>query len=250
MSQPIAPNAPRSNAPAMILAAGRGTRMQPHEARLPKPLVPIAGKPLLRHALDVVERSQLSHCVVNSHHKAEQIEAYLRQQSFPITLSYEAELLETGGGIRHALPLLAECFFTLNSDVICVENLGDQPVLQRLQQGWKPGQMDGLLLLCPLSNAHGYQGSGDFSLDAEGRLMPVQPGQPAYVYMGIQYLHRRFITQANMAESAFSLSPLYRAELAKGNKGRLFGLIHQGSWLHVGDPAGVAAAENFLNVAA
>ena len=228
---------------AMILAAGKGTRMRAHNSSLPKPLVQIAGKPLIDYALDVIKRGGLAETVVNIHHLGEQLEHYLGGKSFDITLSREEELLETGGGIKLALPLLAERFFTFNSDVICVET-GGQSVIERMKAHWIDSQMDSLMLLCPLERAVGYVGQGDFSLSAEGRLQPRIEGQPAYVYMGIQQLHQRFLDDS--PEGAFSLSQLYKQEVAKGDKCRLFGLVHDGSWLHVGDPEGVALAENYL----
>jgi MurNAc alpha-1-phosphate uridylyltransferase len=234
-----------THAQAMILAAGKGTRMQPHESGKPKPLVEIGGRPLIDYAFDLLSSAGISRSVVNTHHLAAQIENYLSTKPFEITLSYEAELLETGGGIKRALPLLEEKFFTLNSDVICIEPEG-KSVLQRMAQHYDEESMDGLMLLCPLEKAVGYKGEGDFSLDSSGRIQPRQEGLPAYVYMGAQYLHRRFLD--NSPEGAFSLSPLYKAEVAKGGDCSLFGMIHQGHWLHVGCPEGVALAEEFLCV--
>ena len=230
--------------PAMILAAGKGRRMQPHESHLPKPLVQIAGKPLIQYALQTLQHAGLHETVINLHHKAEMIRDYLALQAFDITLSYEEELLETGGGIRKALPLLQDCFFTLNSDVICVE--GATPTLQRLNSAWNEQTMDGLLLLCPLEKAIGYSGKGDFSLAADGKLAAYDPKKPAYVYMGIQKLHQRFITQSGVRKNAFSLSPLYHSALHGDSPNRLYGLVHDGMWLHVGDPQGVALAEAHL----
>jgi len=108
----------------MILAAGRGKRMQPYTATKPKPLVEIGGKPLIDYALALVKHGGYAQAVVNTHHLAEQIEAHLATQDLPVTISFEEELLETGGGICKALPLLTESFFTLNSDVICIEKAG------------------------------------------------------------------------------------------------------------------------------
>ena len=228
---------------AMILAAGRGTRMRAHQSDKPKPLVEIGRKPLINYALNTLQRAGISQLVVNTHHLGEQIEAHLAQQPFEITISREEELLETGGGIKRALPLLGDEFFTLNSDVICVEPAGES-VLQKMKTAWDGEKMDGLMLLCPLERAVGYKGEGDFSLSAEGRIGPRVEGSQAYVYMGIQRLHQRFLEGS--PEGAFSLSPLYRAAVAKGEDCRLFGMVHTGSWLHVGDPEGVALAEDYL----
>lgn len=228
---------------AMILAAGRGTRMQPHRSDVPKPLVKVGGKALIAYAVETIKAAQIDEIVINTHHMAEQIEQYLSTQSVSVTLSHEVELLETGGGICHALPLLAESFFTLNSDVICVEKSG-QSTLNKMREQWDETRMDGLMLLCPLERAVGYKGEGDFSLSDDGRLQRRQEGKPAYVYMGIQRLHKRFLDGA--PSGAFSLSKLYNAAVDKGRECPLFGLVHDGTWLHVGDPEGITLAENYL----
>lgn len=228
---------------AMVLAAGRGSRMQPHNSEVPKPLVKVGGKPLIQYALELIDRAGMKQAVVNSHHLANQLEDYLASQPMPITVSHEEELLETGGGVVRALPLLTESFFTLNSDVICVEKQG-QSVLQQMQQQWDEARMDGLMLLCPLERAVGYKGIGDFSLSDDGRIQPRMEGKPAYVYMGIQRLHQRFLDGA--PSGGFSLSQLYKAAVAKGDNCPLYGMVHEGVWLHVGDPEGVALAEDYL----
>lgn len=228
---------------AMILAAGRGRRMQPYSSELPKPLVKVGGRPLIDYGLALLEHAGINEAVVNTHHLGEQIEAHLAQKPYHFTISREEELLETGGGICKALPLLSERFFTLNSDVVCVEEPG-QSVLEQMRSAWDEHKMDGLMLLCPLEKAVGYKGEGDFCLTEEGRLQPRQAGKPAYVYMGIQHLHRRFLEGA--PQGAFSLSQLYRAAIDKAENCRLFGMVHQGAWLHVGDPEGVALAEDYL----
>lgn len=229
---------------AMILAAGRGSRMQPYTSETPKPLVKVGGHPLLDYALKLVQPAGIDEAIVNTHHLGEQIEAYLAKQNFACTISREDELLETGGGICQALPLLADSFFTLNSDVICVEKPG-QSVLNKMIEAWDDSRMDGLMLLCPLERAVGYQGDGDFSIAEDGRIQARVKGKPAYVYMGIQRLHKRFLDGA--PQGAFSLSQLYKAAVAKGDKCPLYGVVHEGAWLHVGDPEGVELAENYLS---
>lgn len=228
---------------AMILAAGKGTRMRAHSSDVPKPLVKIGGKPLIEYAINLLKAGGINQTVVNTHHLASQLEAYLSTQSMPITVSHEVELLETGGGVVRALPLLAEHFFTLNSDVICVEKQG-QSTLQKMKNMWDETRMDGLMLLCPLERAVGYKGHGDFSLSDDGRIQPRQEGKPAYVYMGIQRLHKRFLDAA--PTGAFSLSQLYKAAVNKGDECPLYAMVHEGTWLHVGDPEGVALAEDYL----
>ncbi len=229
---------------AMILAAGRGRRMQPYTSEVPKPLVKVGGKPLIDYALQLLKHAGMEEVIVNTHHLGEQIENYLAKQPFGCTISREEELLETGGGICRALSLLAESFFTLNSDVICVEKPG-QSVLQKMHDSWDETRMDGLMLLCPLERAVGYKGTGDFSLAEDGRIQPRVEGKPAYVYMGIQRLHKRFLSDT--PKGAFSLSQLYKAAVDKGDKCPLYGMVHEGAWLHVGDPEGIELAENYLS---
>lgn len=232
---------------AMILAAGRGTRMRPYTSETPKPLVKVAGKPLIHYAIQTLRNAGITKTVVNTHYMAEKITDYLKQRTEEFTISYEKDLLETGGGVCKAMPLLDETFFTLNSDVICVEESG-QSVLKTMNQTWRPEEMDGLMLLCPLERAVGYKGKGDFSLSDTGQIQRRVEGKPAYVYMGIQKLHRRFLNGA--PQGAFSLSQLYHSEVDKNSQCRLFGMVHSGSWLHVGDPEGVALAEDYLAVEA
>ncbi len=230
-------------AKAMILAAGLGRRMQPYTSTIPKPMVPVAGHPLIVYAFKLLQNAQIDTVVVNTHHLPEQVEGYLKSQPFDITISRETELLETGGGILKAFSLLDEEFFTLNSDVICIEK-DDQSVLKRMEHAMDSHVMDGLMLLCPLERAVGYDGEGDFSLDSKGRIIACIEGKQTYVYMGVQRLHKRLF--ANAPHGAFSLSQLYKDELAKGKQGRLFGLVHDGAWLHVGDPEGITLATAYL----
>lgn len=248
----------------MILAAGLGKRMRAHNDLLPKPLVPVAGRPLLAYSLDLIRNAGLQGAVVNTHYKAEMIEAWLAVQDVNCTISHEEELLETGGGVAKALPLLAERFFVINSDVINLESDGatapnptlraspcsvgsaDQSLslLQQMQSAWNDTAMDALLLLIPVEKAVGYRGAGDFGLAADGHLVAREEGLPAYVFTGVQLLHRRFLQDA--PTGAFSLSPLYRKAL-EARPCRIFGFLHPGAWFHVGDGEGVREAEGKLS---
>jgi len=234
--------------PAMVLAAGLGKRMRPYTQTMPKPLVPIAGQPLIAYSFRLLRNAGMKACVVNTHYLADQMETYLTEQTgsgtMQVSISHEPELLETGGGIMQALPKLDNPFFVLNSDVICVDT--PQPVLYRMRQQWDAATMDALLLLQPVEKATGYEGAGDFSLLEDGRIVPRMPGQQAYVFTGAQLLGRNFLQ--DVPQGAFSLSLLYRRYLEQGH-GRLRGIVHQGDWFHVGDPEGVAAAERALATA-
>lgn len=229
--------------PAMILAAGLGKRMRSHDESVPKPLVHVAGRPLIDYSLQLLRNAQISKAVVNTHYMAEKIQDYLgRQEAIDIAVSHEEQLLETGGGLMKAMPLLQQPFFVLNSDIICCDT--PEPVLKRLQQTWDETEMDALLLLQPVEKATGYEGEGDFSVSEDGVIHPRREDNQAYVFTGIQMLHQRFFDQAPQ-EAAFSLSILYRQYLLQGSK-RLHALIHTGEWFHVGDTEGVKAANDYL----
>ena len=225
---------------AMVMAAGLGKRMRPLTDTIPKPLVPVDGVTLIDRALDWLAASGVDAVVVNSHYKADMLEAYLAKRSKPvIRFSREQELLETGGGICHALHMLGEQpFFVINSDVICLD--GPMPALERLLAHWKEERMDALLLLHPVEKAVGYAGAGDFFMAADGGLVR-RGGKAAapYVFTGIQLVHPRLF--AGAPQGAFSLNLLYDRDLA-----RVGALVHDGDWLHVGDPQGLAEAETFL----
>lgn len=233
----------------MVLAAGRGLRLRPLTEHTPKPLVQVAGRALLDHALDLLVAADVREIMVNAHHLAEQIERHMaafarRHPMLTIHVSREVELLETGGGVLKALPWLgAEPFFVLNSDVIVRD--GASPALARLAERFDPRSMDALLLLQPVERAFGYDGAGDYAIDREGRLTSRgdRPSAP-FVFTGTQILTPRLFSGER--GGAFSLKRLYdRAEAA----GRLFGLVHDGAWLHVGTPSALADAERTLHSA-
>jgi N-acetyl-alpha-D-muramate 1-phosphate uridylyltransferase len=225
--------APKS---AMVLAAGLGTRLRPVTDHLPKPLVEIAGKALLDHALDRLEAAGVERVVVNLHYKGEMIAARLADRGHPkIALSHEETLLETGGGVKHALPLLDDAFFVLNSDILWLDGL--IPALSRLAAAFDAKKIDAALLLQRTISAIGYEGRGDYFLDPLGR--PRRRGErevAPYIFAGIQILHRRLF--AGVDDTVFSLKRLYdRAEDA----GRLGAIVHDGEWFHVGTPDGLEA---------
>jgi MurNAc alpha-1-phosphate uridylyltransferase len=228
--------------PAMVMAAGLGRRMRGYRSDIPKPLVEVAGRPLISYSLQLLWNARLTDIIYNTHYLAPQVEAYMqKRRDFFSLQSYEPTLLETGGGIRKAMPHLQESFFTLNSDVICCDS--EIPVLTQMQQRWDATIMDGLLLLIPREKAVGYDGPGDFSMDAQGRLIPPQADLPRYVFTGVQHLHQRIFTDA--PEGKFSLSILYRKALAEGSP-RFYGMVHQAAWYHVGDPEARLQAEERL----
>jgi MurNAc alpha-1-phosphate uridylyltransferase len=218
--------------PAMIFAAGLGTRMGALTRERPKPLLEVAGRRLIDQALGFAREAGAAPIVVNVHWKADQLRAYLASQ--PVLISDETErLLETGGGLRAALPLLGPGpVWTLNSDAAWT---GPNP-LRALAAAWRP-EMEALLLLVPRERALGYQGPGDFALDATGRLAR----GTAHVYTGAQLLRTEGLSE--VADPVFSLNRLWDAAARRGG---LFGLVHDGDWCDVGRPENLTLAASLL----
>lgn len=227
---------------AMLLAAGLGTRMRPLTDRLPKALVPVQGKPLIDWALERLERAGVSQIVVNLHHLPDQLEAHVRKRwKGGLAFSPEPTLLETGGGIRQALPLLGEApFYAINTDTIWLD--GQIPALERLARQFDPERMDALLLCVPTVVAVGYEGAGDFLLAPDGRVSRRPPREVApFVYGGLQLLHPRLFADA--PEGRFSMNLLWDRAIAAG---RLHGLRHDAEWFEVGRPQAIGQAEHLL----
>lgn len=225
---------------AMVLAAGLGTRMRPFNGGIPKPLVAVAGKPLIDYALDRLAEAGVECAVVNVHHLADQIERHLAHRQRPkIVISDErTELLGTGGGVVKALPELGDGpFFHVNSDTIWID--GVQPNLRRLAAAFDPARMDALLLLATTAASIGYSGRGDFLMAPDGRLMRRGEREVApFVYAGAAILTPAFFADA--PAGAFSMSPLFDRS---AEAGRLCGLRLEGLWMHVGTPEAIKAAE-------
>jgi len=223
----------------MLFAAGLGTRMGALTATQPKPLIHVAGKPLIDHALLIAERAGITRIVANSHYLPDQIEAHLAPRNIPVSREHPV-ILETGGGLRKALPLLGDGpVMTLNTDAVWT---GRNPLLQ-LMDAWDEDRMDGLLLLLPPDRATGHAGTGDFLLDGENRLGRAN-GARGPVYLGAQIIRTEEL--ADIQQEAFSLNVLWDRMIARN---RLFGLIHQGGWCDVGRPEGIALAERLLESA-
>jgi MurNAc alpha-1-phosphate uridylyltransferase len=226
----------------MLLAAGLGARMRPLTDHKPKPLVAVLGKPLIDHALDRLQAANVATVVVNVHYMADAIEAHLAGRARPtILISDErAQLLETGGGILKALQWLGERpFFVMNADSLWLEADSNLP---RLALGFDPARMDARLLLAPIERAIGFDGRGDYAIDAAGRLEARGARERApFVYAGVAVLTPQLF--AGAPSGPFSLVRLFaRAEAA----GRLHGMLLDGTWMHVGSPEAIAAAEALL----
>ena len=229
---------------AMVLAAGLGKRMRPLTATRPKPLVEVAGKSLIDHVLDRLRAADVGKIVVNVHYLPEALEAHLKSRAsdFDVKISDERkQLLETGGGMVHALPLLdADPFLVVNSDNYWVD--GPTDTLQLLASLWRDDQMDALLLLVPLARAGNHSGQGDFHMKSDGRLVRREKAKVApFVYTGIQMVSKRLLRDA--PEGPFSTNILWDRAIAEG---RCFGAVHQGLWFDVGNPAAIKATERAL----
>src|SRR5215216_2857062 len=228
---------------AMVLAAGLGVRMQPLTTRIPKPLVPVGGKPLIDHVLDRLADAEVELAVVNVHHLAEQIIRHVerRQRPHVVVSDERGQILGTGGGVVQAMAQLGGApFFHVNSDTIWTE--GPRPNFDRLAAAFDPRRMDALLLLAPAATSIGYDGRGDFAMAPDGRLSRRGEREVApFVYAGAAILAPALFDRA--PNGAFGLTRLFdRAEEA----GRLHGLRLEGTWMHVGTPDAVALAESAL----
>jgi MurNAc alpha-1-phosphate uridylyltransferase len=224
----------------MILAAGLGTRMRPLTDKMPKPLVKVAGRPLVDHVLDRLVEVGVERAVVNVHHFADQLQEHLARRRYPqIVISDERGLLlGTGGGVKKALSQLGNMpFFHINSDTIWID--GKRPNLARLADGFNSTAMDALLLLAPATGSVGYTGRGDFTMAPDGHLRPRTENEIApFVYAGVAILSPGLFKNAPPGE--FSLSALFgHAAQAR----RLYGLRLDGIWMHVGTPEAIASAE-------
>ena len=225
---------------AMVLAAGLGLRMRPITLTLPKPLVPVAGRTMLDRVLDHLDLVDAGRRVINLHWLGETIRSHLDGRH-DIVFSEERELLETGGGVAKALPHLgAAPFFVCNADIIWTD--GAEPALARLLRAYDPERMDGLLLLQPVETAFGYDGRGDFHLGADGRLTRRKQAETTpLLFAGVQILHPRLF-EGNPG-GKFSLNLLYDKAMASD---RLFGIVHDGRWYHIGTPSALTEAEALL----
>lgn len=224
----------------MVLSAGLGRRMRPLTATTPKPLIEVAGKALIDHALDRLAAAGIEAAVVNVHWLADLVEVHVGKRRAPriIVSDERAALLETGGGLTKALQDLGpDPFLVLNSDSFWIE--GARPNLEILIERWDDAAMDGLLLLASTVNSVGYAGAGDFEMDKHGRLQRRGERKVApFVYSGVALLHPRLFEDA--PDGAFSLNLLFDKAIEAG---RLFGARMDGLWLHVGTPEAIAEAE-------
>lgn len=215
----------------MIFAAGLGTRMRPLTNTVPKPMVKVAGKPLLDHSLDLAYDAGVSDICVNTHYLADQIHRHL--EGGPVKISHEPDVLDTGGGLKAALPILGTSHvFTLNSDAIWV----DENPFSTLQHHWTPS-MGALLLLAHVDDVEGRNAPGDFDLSSGGMITRGGP----YVYLGAQIIHTAPVK--NWPETVFSLNVIWDQLIAEN---RLHGCLYSGGWCDVGRPENIKTAEDLI----
>ena len=232
---------------AFVLAAGLGQRMRPLTDDTPKPMVRLAGRPLIDHVLDRLALAGVARAVVNVHYMATPLLAHLQRRDRPhITISDEtAELLDTGGGVVRALASLGpDPFIIHNSDSVWLEPANAN--LERLIAAWDPVRMDSLLLLADRADSIGYDGAGDFRMAADGVLRRLAKFETVpHVFAGVSIAHRRLFEAA--PSGPFSLNRLWDLAIARG---RLHGIVMSGLWMHVGTPAALIAAEERIAYAA
>jgi MurNAc alpha-1-phosphate uridylyltransferase len=229
---------------AMVFAAGLGTRMRPITDRTPKPLVSVAGRTLIDRALDDFAGAGVDTAIVNVHHLADQIETHLQDRRAPrIVISDErAKLLDQGGGIRKVLPLLGDDpFYICNTDAFWYDS--PRSNLVALARAWDASEMDAALLLSPTQGSVGVDWDGDFDLSPEGRIIR-RAGPKPYVYSGVGLIKPQLFSQET--QDVFKLAPFF---FEAAEKGRLFGVVARGLWLHVGTVAAIEDAEKAIAAA-
>lgn len=227
---------------AMVLAAGLGTRMRPLTDDRPKALVEVAGKPLIDHVLDRLREAGVSRAVVNVHHFADQMEAHLSsRRDLEVLVSDErAALLDSGGGIQHARPLLGEApIFVANIDSLWLDE--GAPPLESLKQAWRPVTMDLLLLVVRRGHGIGFEGPQGFFMDEAGRLTHSTDPDVVTPFANVGFgILKPQILDGGPKAGPFPIQPIWRRLQAEG---RLYGAAMQAFWMHVGDPAAREAAE-------
>ena len=226
---------------ALIFGAGFGTRMGEITKTIPKPMVTILNKPLIDYAIDITLDASIQNIIVNLHYLPEQIENHLSNFKNIKTIHEYPKILETGGGLKNALPILGPSpVITLNSDIIWI---GYNPI-KSLLKSWNPKKMDALLMLIPIKRAKGYKGLGDFYLDRDKQLIRRDNKSNApYVYTGVQIIKTELLSAIN--KESFSINVLWNKII---NQRNAYGIIYNGSWIDVGHPEGIDCATKELLV--
>lgn len=231
---------------AFILAAGKGTRLKPHTDTMPKPMVPVAGVPIIGHTLQKLEKAGVKDVMVNLHHLPGVLETYLKTIQRPqIHYSHEDALLDTGGGVQKVLPFFeGQDFFMINGDALWIEGKNG-PALSRLAQNWDPKAMDILLLLQPVDGMTLTGGVGDYDIAPDGRATRRKDKGGSHMFAGVRITTPRIFDRV-IGDTYSFLELMDRAEAA----GRLYGLIHDGEWHHISTPDDLARVDAHLRAGA
>lgn len=217
---------------AFILAAGRGNRLRPHTDSLPKPMVPVAGKAIIDYVIDGVTAAGVTDVTVNLHYMADKLETHLRSKNTPrFTLFHEEMLLDTGGGLKNGLSSMGDKpFYVLSGDSFWADGPAGN-TLRRMAAAWDPDKMDLLLMLQPLSRLHTDHAVGDYDMTADGRLVRSKTQQGAYMWTSIRMCGPQLFDDTPEGPFSF-LTLMDRAQ----DRGRLYGLVHDGEWYHITTP--------------
>ena len=229
---------------AMVLAAGLGKRLRPLTHDMPKPLIQVAGKAMIDHVLDRLAEFRLPKVVVNTYHRAEVLERHLALRTDPVIhVSRETRLMGTAGGIKVAMPLIGDDpFYVINSDALWLN--GPQPMLQRMAAVWNPDAMDVLMLLMPTVRAVGMEASGDFDLAVDGRVRrPRERVEAPFYFAGVQIAQPRVFADTP-TDTPTGMGDLWDRSLAEG---RLYGIVHDGVWFHVGSPTALSEVQQSMH---
>ena len=219
---------------AFILAAGKGTRLRPYTDNIPKPMIEVGGRPMIDLALDKLAEIGVQHCSINTHYKAEVLEAHMEGRETPyVKIWYEEVLLDTGGGIRNALDDFDEEFFVLSGDSVWEEEASGENLLRDLVAAWVPEKMDILIVLQPAESMVLTQGVGDYDLDDQGRAVRSLDKSGAYMFTSIRINAKCIFDVAPDTGVAFSYLELLDAAQAAG---RLYGIVNKGMWHHISTP--------------
>ena len=228
----------------MVTSAGIGTRMRPLTDTKPKPLIEVKGRTMLDWALDHLAAAGVERAIVNVHHFADQIESHVAARRNPSVLISDerAQLLDTGGGVVQALPLIGDDpFFLMHGDVVWRN--GTTPALDRMAAAWDDSEMDAIMMVVLAAAAHGYEGRGDFNVSTDGTPSWREERHEApFVFTGLRLIHPRALQ--GYAPEPFSFLKVFQDLMERG---RLKALIHDGDWFHVGTPDAIATTEELLD---
>ncbi|MGH1377819.1 MAG: nucleotidyltransferase family protein [Alphaproteobacteria bacterium] len=230
---------------AFILAAGFGTRMRPLTNKVPKPMVQVAGRSLIWRSLDKLRAAGVCEVVVNSHYLADVLKEHLEDymSKYPdmvIHISFEPEILETGGGVKNALHYFEdEPFYVIAGDALWFD--GELPVLERLARKWDGKLMDIITLMQPVDNMELTSGVGDYDLDNNGLVRRSKDKTGSHMWTNIRLNHPRIYNDTDLKDFSF-LQVMDKCEARR----RFYALEHDGEWHHISTPQDLNAVDAYL----